>query len=300
MRHRFVLALGLALVLARPMAAQPIGPNQTITVVDSGTACVTAPAACATYALDNNSPGVTINIAGTWTGTLTFEGTNNDGNWVALGLTTNVATGAQASTTTASGLFAITNTGVIKVRVRATAAITGAALVTAARGSGFARAGPAMGPGGTTTSQGPFLAPNGTSAAPSYSFTASPDLGFYRPNAFTVAGAGAGVPSLALVIGAAGSVVQNNAAKFGWTNTADAVSGTADTLMGRGGIGEITYTTVLFSALGTPAVGTVALCTDCAPTTPATCPATKASCICTSGGVGSVAYRFNSVWYCPF
>lgn len=55
-----------------------------------------------------------------------------------------------------------------------------------------------------------------------------------------------------------------------------------------------------FTALGTPVNGTLVYCTDCAPVTPATCPATKASCVCAAGGVGSLAVRANALWYCPF
>lgn len=135
------LGLAAALALGAPAAAQIIGAPQSITVIDSGTACVTAPTACATYILDNSTGGLTLSVAGTWTGTLTFEGTNNDGNWTSL-LVTNLATAAQATTTTANGLFTVTNAGVIKVRLRATAAITGTATITAAKGLGFARAGP--------------------------------------------------------------------------------------------------------------------------------------------------------------
>jgi len=157
--RRLSITLALLLALYVPARAQSFGSPQTITVVDSGTACVTAPAACAIFPLDSNSPGVTLGITGTWTGTLTFEGTNDGSTWIALGLTTNLATGAQASTTTASGLFAITNAGVISVRARATAAVTGTAIVRAARGSGFARGGVIFGPGGTVT------APVGTGGA---------------------------------------------------------------------------------------------------------------------------------------
>lgn len=148
---RLLLALagGLAVIMltrGAPLRAQPVGSSQTITVVDSGTACVTAPTACAIFALDNQTAGVTLSVAGTWTGTLTFEGTNNDGIWTSL-MATNVATAAQATTTTANGLFTIANVGVIKIRARATAAITGGAIVTAAKGLGFARAGPTGAPG---------------------------------------------------------------------------------------------------------------------------------------------------------
>jgi len=161
MKRVLVTILAALLLAAVPLRAQVITPNQSITVIDSGTACVTAPAACAIYALDQATAGVTINVFGTWTGTLTFEGTNNDGIWIALGLTTNLATGAQGSTTTANGLFAITNAGVIKVRVRATAAITGTAQITAAKGLGFARAGAGNGAVGSA----PQLVGYGRSAA---------------------------------------------------------------------------------------------------------------------------------------
>jgi len=156
MKQLLTTLVAALLLLAVPLRAQVITPNQAITVIDSGTACVTAPAACAIYALDQNTGGVTINVLGTWTGTLTFEGTNNDGIWIALGLTMNLATGAQASTTTANGLFAITNAGLIKVRVRATGAITGSAQITAAKGLGFARAGPGV-VNGAMTLNGPLL-----------------------------------------------------------------------------------------------------------------------------------------------
>lgn len=141
--NRIIVALLTVLALTVPLPAQVLSPNQAITVVDSGTACVTAPTACAIYALDTQTGGLTISVAGTWTGTLTFEGTNNDGTWTSLVLTTNLATGVAAATTTVNGLYAIANMGVIKVRVRATAAITGSAIITAAKGLGFARAGPA-------------------------------------------------------------------------------------------------------------------------------------------------------------
>lgn len=165
---RSLFALLAALALCAPAAAQIVGAPQNITVIDSGTACITAPTACAIYALDNQTGGVTFSVSGTWTGTLTFEGTNNDGSWTSL-LATNVASGAQATTTTANGLFTVANVGVIKVRVRATAAITGTATITAAKGLGFARNGPStvsLGGIATTSTDGmsvvnPTLATSG-------------------------------------------------------------------------------------------------------------------------------------------
>lgn len=174
---QLLLAWLAALLLAAPVSAQVVGALQTITVVDSGTACVTAPTACATFALDSQTGGLALSVSGTWTGTLTFEGTANGSTWTSL-LATNLATGAQATTTTASGLFSITNAGVIGIRARATAAVTGAALISAAKGIGFARSAV---PAGATALFG-----DGTSGAPSIAFNSETTLGFWRSAPATV------------------------------------------------------------------------------------------------------------------
>jgi hypothetical protein len=138
LKVRWIAAVFAIGVLVAPIHAQILGVNQTITVVDSGTACVTAPTACATFVIDNSTPAVTLNVSGTWTGTLTFEASNDDTLFATISAI-NLATGAPATTTTANGMFGINNPGVTKVRARATAAITGSALVTAAKGQGLAR-----------------------------------------------------------------------------------------------------------------------------------------------------------------
>jgi len=136
MTRRLLLTLALLVALVTPATGQPFGLRQTITVVDSGTACVTAPAACATFTLDSVTASVSISVAGTWTGTLTFEGTNDNQVWTVLNVM-NLATTVRATTTTANGLWAFGNAGVIRVRVRATAAVTGTAVIAAARGDGL-------------------------------------------------------------------------------------------------------------------------------------------------------------------
>lgn len=137
MRKRFFLFAFLLLLLGAPRAAsaQFLGPPQSITVVDSGTACVTAPTACATFQV-NNAVAIGFDISGTFTGTLTFEATANGNNWRTLWVT-NTATGAAVSSTTAAGGWSAGNGGFIAVRLRATAAITGAAVVTATQGYGI-------------------------------------------------------------------------------------------------------------------------------------------------------------------
>jgi len=189
---RVLVALALLFALTIPTHAQLFGDLQSITVVDSGTACVTAPTACATYQLDSASASVSLSVSGTWTGTLTFEGTNNGSVWTSI-TAYNLATGTGATTTTASGLFAITNAGVIKLRLRATAAVTGTALVTAARGTGVI-----TGPGGSVGATGQFLAADGTAAAPSYAFTSTPGQGILLTAGTTGVHVGTGTAVAAL------------------------------------------------------------------------------------------------------
>lgn len=130
MRRLFLI---LALLWPTALAAQilPPGPT-TITVIDSGTACVTAPTACATFNIQN-ATSVALDISGTWTGTLTFEGSANGGTFNSI-LVTNTATGAKVTTTNANGTFSVPNGGFIVVRARATATVTGTATVSATRG----------------------------------------------------------------------------------------------------------------------------------------------------------------------
>jgi hypothetical protein len=132
MRTKLLAFLSL-LLLSAPASAQFIGPPGQISVIDSGTACITAPAACASFT-SGTAVSIGLDISGTWTGTLTFEQTSNGSNWRTLWVT-NAATGVQVSSTTAGGSWTVAN-NFIGVRLRATGAMTGLAVVTATRGYG--------------------------------------------------------------------------------------------------------------------------------------------------------------------
>jgi len=72
--------------------------------------------------------GATIQLSGTFTGTITFEATSDGGNYVAInGQALNGV--AALSTATAVGIFRFNVTGLARIRVRATAAIVGCAIV---------------------------------------------------------------------------------------------------------------------------------------------------------------------------
>lgn len=71
----------------------------------------TEPLQAAAAATGNGTPinmtgqdTLVVDVTGTFVGTVTFEGTIDDTNWVAVGLL-NVGTGAIATTATAAGMF---------------------------------------------------------------------------------------------------------------------------------------------------------------------------------------------------
>lgn len=138
---------------------------------------------------------------------------------------------------------------------------------------------------------------DGNSATPSIAFSSQIGLGFYRSaaGAITITD---GTTKYVSFPTASGLILASNRA-IGFASTGDA-TGTVDTQITRGGAGEFTYTSVAFAALGTPANGTTAFCSDCTETTPASCPVTQASCICAGSGTGAFARRVNNVWYCTF
>jgi hypothetical protein len=72
--------------------------------------------------------GVGVQVAGTWTGTLTFEITRDGTNWGAV-LVSNDTSAATGTTTTANGLWSVNVVGVRAFRVRASASMTGTANV---------------------------------------------------------------------------------------------------------------------------------------------------------------------------
>lgn len=136
MRFRLALALSTLLMAVAPAGAQMIPPSPvSIDVVDSGTACVTAPHACATWQIPNNAPSVTIQSAGTMTSlTLTVEATADGQTWFSIAAT-KLSTGVAATTITATGQYAVLNSGLLKLRLRCTTYASGQANVTLTRGS---------------------------------------------------------------------------------------------------------------------------------------------------------------------
>ena len=118
-------------------SAQTLAPGpQSINVVDSGTKCVTAPKACATWPIPATTSVITSQLSGTMTSlTLTAEATLDNVNWFAV-LVKPLLNGTVSTTVTATGLYAITNTGFVGFRWRCTTYASGEANATLVRGGG--------------------------------------------------------------------------------------------------------------------------------------------------------------------
>ncbi len=87
----------------------------------------TTPTDVATFPLAGQ-PSATFAISGTFSGTITFEATVDGGSWDTLGVT-KVSDGTTVSTSTTTGLFAVTNTGFAAVRARCSTYSSGSIIV---------------------------------------------------------------------------------------------------------------------------------------------------------------------------
>src|SRR6266568_4094352 len=99
---------------------------QTVTTASAGAGNA------ATFFFDG-APHATLLVAGTFSLTLTFEASVDGLSWAGVDAL-KLSDGTLVATTTATGLFAFTNTGLAAVRVRCSAFTSGAANISAGRG----------------------------------------------------------------------------------------------------------------------------------------------------------------------
>lgn len=134
MKRWIILAISLASVTAH---AQVLTPTPQ-TVAHAGTVCFQASDTsgtdrkCASWPM-SQYPTVTMQVTGTFSGTITFEATADGQTWFAVDAT-NIATQVAATTTTSTGQFAIPNTGLVAFRARGSSWASGAANITLTRG----------------------------------------------------------------------------------------------------------------------------------------------------------------------
>lgn len=147
---------------------------------------------------------------------------------------------------------------------------------------------------------GMVLFQDGSVGAPSIAFNSQPAMGFYKVAASTLDFVSPVFSTTLPMLRFAGGegIIIPSALDLAFTASGGA-GGTVDTRLGRAGAGEFGLTTpVAFASLGTPANGSFAYCNDCTVTTPASCPATPASCVCVGSGTGALALRLNGTWAC--
>lgn len=147
------LTLALVLALAMPAAAQTLASGSIITNGQSVTA----------------SPGpsvdsVSIQITGTWTGTITFQGSTDGSTYVSL-LMSSATAGTGATSTTSNGVFSAARAGLTSIRATATAAMTGTAVIRIQQGGSLGSGGGSGGGDATDASLQEIVTLLETSAA---------------------------------------------------------------------------------------------------------------------------------------
>lgn len=136
----------LPLLLPSPAAAVVISSNGNITA-QNGTVTLGV--------VGNES---CVQITGTWTGTMSFEGTVDNTNWFAIpGVPPTASTPVPVTSTTANGQWLVPSASYLSIRVKSSAAQTGTAAVVIVNGSGATAVmnyAPAAAGGTVTANQG--------------------------------------------------------------------------------------------------------------------------------------------------
>ncbi len=128
------LTLALALCAAPVWAQNPnvLTPSpQTAGSVSSGSC--TSNTNCAVWDI-TQVKSVTLQVNGTFSGTLTFEGTSDGTNWFSVSMA-KLSAGTSSTTTTTTGQFSLVNSGLTGIRARMTSYASGTASVWAVLGN---------------------------------------------------------------------------------------------------------------------------------------------------------------------
>jgi hypothetical protein len=216
-----LLVTAIALLATTARASAQLIDSQYVSATSSD--CSTA-GSCATFN-PGATPSVTYVVSGTFTATLTFEGTADGVNWTAINVV-NVSTSANSTTTTAGGTFSFANSGFLQVRVRCSAYTSGTAKITATRGWAVARLfNPVVSSIGTA---------DGSATAAAFNFATEPNTGFYRPATGVIAAASFG--STYQMFGN-GVFRVGSGTVIGWSTNANPVLAQEDTALQREGVG---------------------------------------------------------------
>jgi len=96
----------------------------------SGSSCTATGVTCLIVPLSQDKGAAGMTISGTWTGTITFEGSADGGtSWTAIDAWP-LGSRTAVTTATAVGQWQVNVAGLTTIRMRASATITGTAIVT--------------------------------------------------------------------------------------------------------------------------------------------------------------------------
>ena len=122
MKRLFIIAL-IFLVAPTVLQAQ----ESTRGILNAASTDCSTTGSCLSLSMNANNGGGAVQIVGTYSATLQFESTSDGGTWVAI-TGTPVGTGAAGATsTTSTGAWQFSTTGMIGLRVRVSAYTSGAA-----------------------------------------------------------------------------------------------------------------------------------------------------------------------------
>lgn len=125
----------------------------TLQVGSQCTGVIVANGDSVTLAPPLNSASIVVGISGTWTGTVTFKGTNDGTNYVSSAGNPQPS-GSAVSTATANGLWSFDASALTAFQVIATASITGRAVVTITASRGVSETSTSSGTSGVSSFSG--------------------------------------------------------------------------------------------------------------------------------------------------
>lgn len=133
---RYLATVALLLALAGRGASAQVLDTQYVSALSTGSGCTAVALSCASFQ-PGASQTMTVQVSGTFSGTLTFETTSDGINWLTTSVVA-LAGDTLVTSTTAPGQFSTSNVGILQIRLRATSWSSGQARVVFTRGQASA------------------------------------------------------------------------------------------------------------------------------------------------------------------
>jgi hypothetical protein len=132
--QRFTFFLAVLLLAVVPAAAQNVAFTKTGALTATNASCTAT--ACVSMPVTSGSNAIGVQITGTFTGTVTFEGSVDGTNYVTTAVVPVGTTRTLTGTATAAGVWQWNVSGLTAIRARCTAFTSGTINVTINRSAG--------------------------------------------------------------------------------------------------------------------------------------------------------------------